>query len=144
MCKLIYRKPNERYIDKKAVMMLNERSNRMLHSSLGFHTMTLSLLMESNTVRSLIRDFRKYSRDTGLVQIYRDGKNKIFIRYYREDKGIAWSIRSNNWDRNFQSYMVEATINPKILAGIRDYITAATYEDMDAAITNFNLEASAL
>lgn len=113
----------------------------MLRSSLGFHTMTLSLLMETRTVRSLIRDFRKYSRDTGLVQIYRDGKNKIFIRYYIEDKGIVWSIRSNNWDINFQSYMVEATINPKILAGIHDYITAATYEDMDAAITNFDLEA---
>lgn len=58
-------------------LYFNERSNRMLRSSLGFHTMTLSLLMETRTVRSLIRDFKKYSRDTGLVQIYRDGKNKI-------------------------------------------------------------------
>lgn len=131
----------------------------MLRSSLGFHTMTLFLSLEAGKVQQLIKHFRRYSKDTGLIQIYRVGERKklceynptpgfeyvlprhIKIKYHQEDRGIAWGIRSNNWNKEFQSYMVEVTINPKILGGIHDYITAATYDDMDAAITNFNLEA---
>jgi len=121
--------------------------------------MTLSMPIEAEKVQTLIRHFRKYSQNTGLIQIYRIGeRNKICeynpapdleyvlprhikIKYHHEDRGITWSIRSNNWSRDFQLYLAEATINPKILAGIRDYITAATYDDMDAAINQFNLEA---
>lgn len=131
----------------------------MLRSSLGFHTMTLSLSLEYKEVQPLIKHFRKYSQNTELIQIYRVGeRNKLFeynptqkyeyilprhikIRYYKEDHGIKWDIRISNWSDNFKSYMVEATINPKILGGIQDYITAATYDDMGDAITNFNLEA---
>ncbi len=50
-------------------------------------------------------------------------------------------IRYNNWSGEFKSYIIEVTINPKILGGVEDYITAATYADMDKAVTNFNLEA---
>ncbi len=131
----------------------------MLTSSLGFHTMTLSMPLEAKKVQTLIKHFRKYSQNTGLIQMYHIGeRNKVCeynpahnleyilprhikIKYHQEDRGITWSIRSNNWSRDFQSYMAEATINPKILAGIRDYITASTYDDMDAAIIKFNLEA---
>lgn len=131
----------------------------MLRSSLGFHTMALSMPIEAGKIQPLIRDFRKYSQNTELIQIYRVGeRNKlseysptqgyeyilprhIKVRYYKEDHGIKWDIRINNWSNDFQSYMVEATINPKILGGIHDYITAATYEDMDDAIANFNIEA---
>ena len=35
-------------------------------------------------------------------------------------------------------YIIEVTINPKILAGITDYLTAANYYDMNIAIINFN------
>ncbi len=131
----------------------------MLQSSLGFHTMTLSLPLEAGKVQPLIRHFRRYSQNTGLIQIYRIGeKNKMYeynptckfeyvlprhikIKYCKEDHGIAWSIRCNNWSKDFRSYMVEATINPKILGGIHDYITAATYDDMKDAIEKFNDEA---
>ena len=37
-------------------------------------------------------------------------------------------------------YIIEAKINPKFLAGITDYLTAATYGDMNIAIVNFNDE----
>lgn len=134
----------------------------MLHSSLGFHTLTLSLFLKRSDVLPLIKAFAKYSHDTGLIQIYLvDGKNQyisyhprynddnafilprnLSIKYYREDRGIKWRLRCNDWNTGFKSYIVEATINPKILAGIRDYITAATYDDMEAAITNFNLISS--
>ena len=39
-------------------------------------------------------------------------------------------------------YIIEAIINPKILAGIIDYLTAATYDDMNVAIVNFNHESN--
>ena len=38
-------------------------------------------------------------------------------------------------------YAVEVKVNPKILSGISDYLTAATYRDMENVIINFNLEA---
>lgn len=132
----------------------------MPHSSLGFHTISLFLTLKKQETSQLIRDFRKYSHDTGLIQIYRvngddielkeelqnDGTYKTIITrnknlkitYYNEDRGIKWLIRYNTWNKDFQSYIIEATINPKILGGIHDYITAATYDDMPAATKNFN------
>lgn len=134
----------------------------MLRSSLGFHTITLSLILDKKTAGNLIRDFRKYSQDTGLIKMYfvngkdislvnqrkEDGtyetvitRNKnLKITYYQKYKGIEWLIRYNDWSRDFKSYIIEVTINPKILSGINDYISAATYDNMEAAIKNFNLE----
>lgn len=128
-----------------------------MRSSLGFHTMTLSLSLEHAEVSKLINDFKRYSQNTGLIQMFHvDGKGtyskyqhpndstilplNLKISYYKEDRGIKWLIRYNTWSNSFKSYIVEAKINPKLLAGISDYITAATYDDMAAAITNFNLE----
>ena len=114
----------------------------MLHSSLGFHTMTLFLSLDKKDVQKLFKDFKKYSKDTGLIQIYPpdDNTKKFRVNYPNEDRGIEWMIWFNNWSRDFKSYIVEVKINPKILGGIHDYLTAATYDDMEAAITNFNLE----
>lgn len=128
----------------------------MLRSSLGFHTLTLFLILTEKDARQLMKDFKKYSLDTGLIKIFPvEGnglqlksdstlkKNKNFrVDYYQEeDRGIDWTIRYNNWSKEFKSYIIEVTINPKILAGIKDYVTAATYGDMETAITNFNQEA---
>lgn len=131
----------------------------MLRSSLGFHTIKLSL--EQKEVNKLLRDFKKYSQNTGLIKIFPvDGKEYIDfkltsdgtskpihqksknykITYYQEDRGIEWLIRYSNYSSDFKSYIIEVKINPKILAGIHDYITAATYDNMKTAITNFNLE----
>lgn len=130
-----------------------------MRSSLGFHTMTLSLNLDCWDYSQLIKDFTKYSHDTGLIQMYYvDGRENyikyqpandnsaipiyLIIKYYQEDRGIKWQIRCNTWGQGSTSYFVEATINPKILGGIHDYTTAATYDDMEATITNFNLESS--
>ena len=114
----------------------------MLHSSLGFHTMTLFLSLDNKDAKKLCRDFGKYSKNTGLIKIFSidESTKKYRIIYHQENRGIEWMIWFNNWSRDFKSYMVEVKINPKILGGIHDYLTAATYDDMEAAITNFNLE----
>lgn len=65
-------------------------------------------------------------------------KFKDRYRYGDGDRGIKWCIRKSEWCNDFLDYIVEATINPKILAGITDYLTAATYNDIDLATDNFN------
>ena len=125
----------------------------MLRSSLGFHTITLSLpLFDNNEAHQLITDFCTYREKTGNIEIYRiNEKNQPVIYYHSDylplktnikfkdkDRGIRWCIRESKGVFNFFDYMVEATINPKILSGVIDYLTAATYNDIDLAATNFN------
>ena len=113
-----------------------------MRSSLGFHTLTLIMHMAEKEARQLLIHLKKYSQKTGRIKIYPvNGKRSYKIDYYLEDIGITWLIRYNNWSKDFKNYIVEVTINPKILSGITDYITAATINDMPAAIANFDLEA---
>lgn len=111
----------------------------MLRSSLGFHTLTLSRPVFLQEAQYLISDFKRYSKETGAIQIFQDHGN-LRIEFLNRAEGISWLIRSDVWLEGFKMFVdiVEVTINPKILGGIRDYITAATYDDMDAAIVNFN------
>ena len=136
----------------------------MPRSSLGFHTITLSLNLENKEAEQLIKHFNQYRVKTKLIemyladkngdilQVYRPSEDKgyfllplwIEIKYHKEYTGIKWSIRCNYRDETYKSYFVEITINPKILSGITDYITAATYDDMETAIENFNNEAKSI
>ena len=60
------------------------------------------------------------------------------IKFKGKDRGIKWCIRVSKKPSNYSEVIVEATINPKILAGITDPLSAATYSDMNIAIANFN------
>ena len=60
------------------------------------------------------------------------------IKFKGKDRGIKWCIRASENPSSNSKFIVEATINPKFLAGITDYLTAATYSDMNIAIANFN------
>ena len=125
----------------------------MLQSSLGFHTMTLYMSLSMHNAQQLIMDFNTYRKNTGLIEMYRiNEKNKIVKYYPKEyllpletniyfkdrDRGIKWCIRSPECPSNSSIYIIEVTINPKILAGIIDYLTAANHYDMNIAIINFN------
>jgi hypothetical protein len=120
---------------------------QLLRSSLGFHTLSLLLHLEKKETSQLIAHFKKYSHDTGLLQMYitdgrkyseYTGKLSLHIKYNGVDRGIKWVIKRNSQQLDFKSYLIEATLNPKILAGISDYITAATYDDMEPAINKFD------
>ena len=128
---------------------------KMLKSSLGFHTMTLSISLLSSESNQLIKDFDTYRANTGLIELYRKNeKNEVIKYYYKEylipletnikfkdkDRGIRRCIRFSKKPSNYSEVIVEATINPKILAGITDPLSAATYSDMNIAIANFNDE----
>lgn len=127
----------------------------MLRSSLGFHTMTLTLDLQTDEARQLLIDFSTYRANTKLIEMYiKDERDDPIIYYYKyplmplkvdiyfknRDRGIKWCVRASKNPSCLSNYIVEVTINPKILAGITDYLTAATYNDMNIAITNFNFE----
>lgn len=117
----------------------------MLRSSLGFHTLTLSRPVFSHEAQYLISDLKRYSKETGAIQMFQDHGN-LRIEFLNRAEGISWLIRSDVWLECFRMFVdiVEVTINPKILGGIRDYITAATYDDMAVAIANFNRISSSI
>lgn len=131
-----------------------------LKSSLGFHTLSLSLFIPStDDCYQLLQAFSDYRNETGLIQIYFTNHigdysiyrpnnvsnyplpNNITIIYCNKDKGIKWKIRTNDNFPIYGGYYLEAIINPKILSGISDYITAANLCDLNVAITNFDSEA---
>ena len=72
--------------------------------------------------------------------MYSNKYGNLVIKFYKGDKGIEWLIRFNVWHEKLMTSVnyVEVKINPKILVGIYDYITAANIDDMDDAIINFN------
>lgn len=123
----------------------------MLRSSLGFHTITLSLSISTNEASQLITDFCTYREKTGTIEIYRKNEKNEPIIYYHSyylplttnikfkdrDRGIRWCIRKSKKSES-SGYIIEATINPKILAGVIDYLTAATYTIMGCAVGSFN------
>lgn len=125
----------------------------MLRSSLGFHTITLSLPLFHNEAHQLITDFCTYREKTGNIEIYRiNEKNQPIIYYHSDylmplktnikfkdkDRGIRWCIRESKKHTESSGYIIEATINPKILAGVIDYLTASTYIIMGYATASFN------
>ncbi len=128
----------------------------MLRSSLGFHTMTLSLFLIGNEIYQLLDDFIEYNEKTGFLIMYQKDKNGKYIKYFppkgnipylpanikiyynNGDKGIKWHIYKELFYG--MGYIAEVTINPKTLSNVCDYITAATYCDMKMAIINFNNE----
>ena len=125
----------------------------MLQSSLGFHTMTLDMSLTGTDVYKLLLDFIAYSKTTAL-KMYRlkEGQyitysspnylpTDVKIYFDGRDKGIHWHIYRDDCFSGM-IYIIEAIINPKILAGIIDYLTAATYDDMNVAIVNFNHESN--
>lgn len=127
----------------------------MLKSSLGFHTMTLALSISLDDAWQLLIDFSTYRKNTKLIEMYiKDERGEPIIYYYKYPlmplkvnicfigryRGIKWCIRTSENPSGFSGYIIEVTINPKILAGIYDYLTVATYSDMRLSIVNFNIE----
>lgn len=131
----------------------------MLRSSLGFHTMTLSLFLTEYEMHQLLNDFIEYKEKNGFPFMYRKNGDGIYIDYLpekntaylptdititynhrenRNNRGIRWHIFSDCY--HHMGYIIDVIINPHTLSNIHDYITAATYRDMDIAIMCFNIE----
>lgn len=129
-----------------------------MKSSLGYHTIKLCLRLLYYEVPNLIKDFLEYSHTTKLIQIYTTDIKGNYIPYIPDDKtkpkptnilikyikdiGIEWDIHnSNNEHTEFPYFLINVKINPKILSGTTDYLTAASIHEFSMAISNFNKEA---
>lgn len=124
-----------------------------LHSSMGFHTLSLTMPIDPVEHTELCEHFKQYSKNTQSIKMYYiDSMKKkscltddfiyipltLNIIYHKEYTGISWKIHTYKYAPH---YAVEVTINPKFLSGNRDYLTAATYDDINKAIAAFNEEA---
>lgn len=133
-----------------------------MKSSLGFHTMTLALPLNRKTAERLVRHFWRYQEHTGLIKMHMvkslTGGKEEYPKYKpkykgtrlilppiinvlhsdRKDHGIRWTIRCDSQDDEYSEYTLEARINPKILGGVYDYITAANCNDMYSVEAKFN------
>ena len=114
----------------------------MKRSSLGFHTFTIFVRLTSKEARRIYRAF-EVLRKSNVVTIIPYGKRTVlkfngdnstvykgFNIEYIERTGVSWTLRFSNQSPDHKTFTLEATINPKILSGILDYITAANEDDM--------------
>lgn len=134
----------------------------MLRSTIGVHTMSIFLQRSRSEMETLVKHFCKYRERTKTIRMFipqrsSSGKEAKYseysprysnghlilpsvlkIIYPGKDCGISWKLRCEK-NNAFKSYWVEAKINPKILGGTQDYISAAIYDDLLQAIPKFDL-----
>ena len=141
----------------------NELERPRILSSIGFHTFTIFLRLTEADARQLYWDFQNYSA----VDVIPLGNDKLdpnvlpkgyIVRYREKGVGVSWYIRfssnvsehmrmstnasSSNYMKEPTPYSVRATINPKILGGVMDYLTAANADSLDQAEENYNVKVS--
>jgi hypothetical protein len=136
-------------------------------TSLGYHTFTIYRTLTVKEARALYQEFKTY-RDLYPHRIFiippDDSNERLnesdnhWLRYnapkfhnirYRKPIGIEWVLKfdSRSPSRGVRGIhdeprpcSIKATINPKILAGIRDYVTAADESYLDNVRENFDRE----
>jgi len=141
----------------------------MKHSSLGYHTFSIVKKLTVEEAWTLYRDFKKYENETGNIRVRPSKKFKVnpnaddftkrlnssmpiyhIIEYPGEYKGLRWELRLSkkspayidNYSNEDMPCSIKTKINPKVLAGIIDYLTAADESCLKDVETNFDLEAS--
>ena len=138
----------------------------MTRTSIGFHTFTIFIrIIGGKNMKKIFREFENYRSETKAIDIYipKDEKDRMNdireiraitgmnkspkprkwrIDYTHDDrKGITWFLKYDIHSTEYKEYIIEARINPKILAGIKDYITASDSSYMKMVEKRFNDEA---
>ena len=118
-------------------------------TSQGFHTFTISKPLAVKHAEGLLDDFKRRKRKAGEVRIRPDRlKNKVdpfghhwIIEYPNQSKGLTWNMRICRSMNSDKPCNIKATINPKVLVGIQDYIAAANSHYLESVEAVFNDEA---
>lgn len=116
----------------------------MLHTSIGYHTISIFQRFDNEEINLIMKDFKTYSKATGDIMIYpADSKKECYkIDYKSKRKGIHWLVKfCPGYQMDFWEYIVEAKINPKLLAGEPDYVTAVDESILPILEMRFNEEA---
>lgn len=120
----------------------------MERTTQGFHTFTISHGLAIKHAEGLLSDFKKYRKRTNEIRIRPDYyKNNMdpcgyhwIIEYTGQSKGLIWNMRICHSSKCENPCTIKATINPKLFAGISDYLTAANADYLAEVETRFNLE----
>lgn len=121
-------------------------------SSVGYHTIAISMNLTDDEADKLLIDFKRYRDRTN--EIYIEGSKKYSvdpygrhceIKYLGQEKGIIWKIRFSNQgyllNDRYITCSIKAIINPKILVGENSYIIAANADYLEKIEKTFNEEA---
>ena len=134
-----------------------------MNTTLGHHTFTMYRTIPSRKAKKLLDDFHKYRDRTNAVKIYtteRERKRVSTLKKLRAEgvkthtsareqridyisdshKGLSWVLKFYQ-SSQVTECAIEARINPKVLAGIRDYITASNDSYLRVVEERFNEEA---
>jgi len=136
-------------------------------TSKGFHTFTIVLRLTIKEAERLIRDFYNYIKQSDEIEFFPINANKgmegsdefskwlyssssryFVARYTNQGKGILWLLRCSNTSPGFirpgeidRPCSIKATINPQILLGKKDYLSASTSEYLNDVEALFDAEA---
>ena len=135
-----------------------------MNTSLGHHTFTIHRRIVSSNAKKLLDDFHKYRDRTNEIKVYipnrelkkvhtlkrlrahgirvPTGSNEMKIDYISDShKGLNWILKFYK-SSQVTECIIEAKINPKVFAGIRDYIIASNDSYLRVVEELFNEEAS--
>lgn len=141
-----------------------------MRSSIGYHTAMVFMKITKTEAMSIYEDFVRYGNKTGEIrtrpihtttidsdadkfikQLY-SGLSKIHrMEYTCKDKGLRWDMRrsisspgyiKSNFVGEDTPCTIKAKINPKVLNGEFDYLTAATSDCLRDVEKAFNIEAA--
>lgn len=141
-----------------------------MRSSIGFHTFTVFMKTTLKEAGAIYDDFERFRKKTREIKIRPIDKTKIkhgadeFIKrlysgltkvhrmeYTCKDKGLSWGMRRSisspayikaNLVGEDKSCTIRATLNPKVLNGEKDYLTAANSDCLANTEKVFNYEAA--
>ncbi len=141
-----------------------------MRSSIGWHTANVFMKTTGKEAASIYEDFVRYGKETGkirtrpirTIEIAPDadkfiknlfsGLPKIHrMEYPGEDKGIRWELRRSMRSPAYittklvgedKPCSIKAKINPKVLNGETDYLTAATSDCLGDVEISFDIEAA--
>ena len=95
-----------------------------MNTSIGYHTFTVfRRLYDKKTAKKVFSIFKKFEKSGEVEMIRPNNKSGEWSIYYTDEsrRGITWTLRYNVHCRDYKEYLVEARINPKVLADITDY-----------------------
>ena len=130
-------------------------------TSLGFHTLELGRTLTKREAREHYHLFKNHpelfiippkdeNRNTSSKNRWLNTSPKYYNIEYRHTRGIRWVLKFDNKSSHTNGRnrfeedrpcSIRAIINPKIITGIIDYVTAADESYLDKMITRFNEEA---
>ena len=106
----------------------------------GYHTLSIFRRLTAEQHYTLGLDF-KGSNEIEKCPIKNDKKREIGWMYtYKENKGIRWLTLAFTINERITVYGVKAIITPKVLLN-KDYLAAATEDDIQNFKSLFNIEA---